>query len=807
MAASQPLDAVLLTCDLSTAELFETVDDTGPYPWALRVEQNAYDLHAQVVFLHASLPDPVSALRAVVESGCAVIVLVEPGDVASAVEMMRLGAVDCVEWGATPLEDLPRRAWRAWAQHRRKPSEIEVPDSQRSVELDRQLAALNELAAQNIHDVIWQSDAEVSFTYVSPSANRLLGYPVESLVGRSLFELLTKSSARETRLRLNRVLERVHGGDAGAGEPLEIELVRVDGECVWAEVVATPIVGADGELTGFTGVTRDVTDRKRAQDELARREELFRAFLNQSTEGFAIIDDRKQVREWNGALEKLTRVPRQQAIGSFATDVVTRALAPDKRSEAQAWLGWTLDELLAGGSGVRSAPMDCSFVYPDGAKRTVRCVLFSVEVQAERRVGIIMHDTTAVREVEQELREIDMALQEASKMEAMGRLAGGVAHDFNNLLTAIAANLELAIQSVREGETPERELLDVALSCTKEAEGVTRQLLAFSKRQVVERVPVDVDALVSGLESMLVRTVGEQIQIRTYLAAGACRVSADPAQLEQIVVNLVLNAAEATRRGGEVLISTMVFVAAEGYRAAGSHHPGRRNSVRAGRYVALEVVDTGRGMTDEVKKRLFEPFFSTKRGGHGVGLGLAAMHGIVEQAGGFVEVFSELERGTRIRVCWPAMVEQPAASMRRSGLQARLPLGNETIMFVEDEQSIRFVANRVLKRTGYKVLLAASGEEALEIGEAFRGHVDLLISDVVMPGINGRALAERWEKIHPESAVLLTSGHTEDVLVQQGVVAGEFAFLSKPYTVDQLAKRVRELLDSRGVALGEQVHP
>lgn len=977
MTLLQPLSTVVLTCDRTVGEVFRGIAPDETHPWKLRVAETPEDVRAQVAFVHGSVADLHATVRALAESGAAVVMLLNLGDVHSAVAGMQLGAVDCVEWTHAVMGDLPRRAWRAWSQHHRLMREH--PAARELERRNRQLAELNayaqelaavpvsedvfgpavrkikeitgavgvamstydpiarelvvrhvslsekddsvlfrmlgrrmngmrfeltpdshdrivrehvadlrslsdasfgaiaqslstlveraigvtwfravgfhddgrllgtmvlaggknsarpsddellsyasvttnalkrwfaeqgmawaesryRLVAENVDDVIWQSDVEVRFSYLSPSASRLLGYPLEWMLGKPVVELLTPSSAKVARTRLEGAIKRVLGGDVEAGEPFELEMVCADGSTVWMEVVATPTFGPRGDLRGFTGVSRNISDRKRTQEALQQSEELFRAFMDQSSEGFAIIDDRGCIREWNQRLEALSQVPRSDAIGALAADALVLNLSDEKREKSREWLEATLSDLLGGGQGVRSAPMECVFEHTDGTTRVVRCAAFPVAVRDLRCVGIVMHDTTAVRAAERERLEIEAALQEASKMEAMGRLAGGVAHDFNNLLTAMAANLELAIQQLREGGKLERELLDQALACTKTAGMVTRQLLAFSKRQVVESTAVEVDELIGGLESMLVRMVGEHVRFQTQLAAGRCRIMADPAQLEQIVVNLVLNAAEATRGGGEVSVSTRVLLATEGYRATGAHYSPRRSGVRAGRYVAIEVVDNGKGMSDDVKKHLFEPFFTTKRGGHGTGLGLAAMHGAVEQANGFVEVFSELGRGTRIRVCWPTVAEEQEPKVRKSGLQARLPFGDETIMFVEDEQAIRLVAHRVLKRTGYEVLLASSGEEAMEVGKAHKGAIDLLVTDVVMPGMNGRALAEHWERIHPESAVLLTSGHTEDTLVQQGLGAGEFAFLSKPYTVDVLAKRVRELLDARRMAKSE----
>ncbi len=975
MPATIPLETVVLTGEATIARRFQQIESGPDHPWNLRVaEVESAVVEVQVVFVHVSVPDFLGALRRLADRGCAVIALVNRGDVPTSVAAMQMGAVDCVEWGRVQVDELPWRAWQSYGlapHHRsRRNRESAIPDSDRElVKRNRQLAGLHEYAqelaalpfskdmfgtavrkmkeitgsvavamstydpesrslvvrhaslsshdrsmvvrmigkrlegmrlkvppgmhdqivrkavtdlgslsettfgavlpslsaqveralgvrwfkavsfqddgqllgtivlaggreserpsdddisayagvttnalkrwlaeqaargaesryrlmAENAHDVFWQATPDVVFTYVSPSATRMLGYPIDQLEGRSIMELVPPGSARVIRDGLGRRMKEIEAGTGGASEPVEIEMVRSDGSRIWVEVLAAPTLGPRGELLGFTGVTRDITQRRQAEEALRRSEALFRAFMDQSADGFCIIDEQGLVVEWSKGLEHLTCVRRGEAIGRSATDVIAR---PGQGDDGQ-WISDSMPGLISGQSGHRGIHRECSWIDADGKMRFVRCSLFPVAVENRHRLGLAMYDITAVRAAESERRDMELALQQSAKREAMGRLAGGVAHDFNNLLTAIAANLELAIEAVREGTVPERPLLQAALDSTHTAASVTRQLLAFSKRQVVEASPVDLDELVRGLETMLGRMVGEHIQIRMELSADRRRILADSVQFEQIIVNLVLNAAEAMPGGGQVLVLTRVFVAADGYHAANAHPHAPAKPVKPGEYAVLEVADTGRGMSDEVKRHLFEPFYTTKRSGHhGTGLGLAAMHGVVEQAGGFVEVASELGNGSRIRICWPVLTAAPAPAVKKSGLRARLPVGNETIMFVEDEETIRAVACRVLERTGYRVLAASSGEEALEKGKAHPEPIHLLVTDVVMPGMNGRVLAERWAEQHPESAVLLTSGHTEDTVVQQGVVAGEVAFLGKPYTVDALAKRVRSLLDA-----------
>ena len=527
------------------------------------------------------------------------------------------------------------------------------------------------LMAENSHDVIWQTTSSGDFTYLSPSASRLLGYPIDQLEGRKVTELVTEESAHLIEQRLRRAVNRMEANDAG---PVQLAMVRSDGTPVWVEVVATPTLGPRGELIGFTGVTRNITERRQAQEAIRQSEALFRAFMDQSAEGFCIMDEQGSIVEWSVGLESLTRIRREEAVGHAAPDVFGRQGDEGKRR----WIEKSMRKLLSHELDDGGTQRECSWLDEEGQERLVRCRMFPVAVQERVRLGLAMYDVTAIRAAESKRHDMERALQQAAKREAMGRLAGGVAHDFNNLLTAIAANLELAIEAVREGTIPERGLLNAALDATDTASTVTRQLLAFSKRQIVEASPVGMDNLIRQLESVLNRMVGEHIQVCMQLSAPDHRILTDPAQLEQIILNLVLNAAEAMPGGGQVTLLTCVFLAADGYCAAKAHPDAPPKSVRPGEYVILEVIDTGRGMSDEVKRNLFEPFYTTKqKGQHGTGLGLAAMYGAVDQAGGFVEVSSQLGKGSRIRIAWPVLVEAPAATVRKSGLRARLPAGTE----------------------------------------------------------------------------------------------------------------------------------
>jgi len=369
-------------------------------------------------------------------------------------------------------------------------------------------------------------------------------------------------------------------------------------------------------------------------------------------------------------------------------------------------------------------------------------------------------------------------------MEAIGRLAGGVAHDFNNLLTAIAGNVELIRLDISPDD-PQVPYLEELSKAAESAASLTRQLLAFSRRQLIEPKLLNLNHLVEHLHKMLVRIIGEDIVLRTELDPQLASVKADPGQFEQVLVNLAVNARDAMPKGGQLVIKTTNIEIDK------TLHP----DLSPGCYVLLAVTDTGHGMADDVKERLFEPFFTTKPKGRGTGLGLATIFGTVKQAGGSIEVHSEIGRGTSFRIFLPRVEERGEGFAGREGALELAP-GHETVLLVEDDVGVREFAVAVLRRLGYRVLAAANGVEALRQVEQHVGPIDLLLTDVVMPGMNGRELAERLTARHSRLKVLLTSGHTDNVIVHHGVLEENLDFIAKPYSVAALATKLRQVLDS-----------
>ncbi len=402
-------------------------------------------------------------------------------------------------------------------------------------------------------------------------------------------------------------------------------------------------------------------------------------------------------------------------------------------------------------------------------------------VQEGRIVGSegVMTDLTQLHETEQQLRT-------AQKMEAIGRLAGGVAHDFNNLLLVISAYTDLAIEALPP-DSPVIADLDEVRRAGERAVGLTRQLLAFSRRQVLRPEAVDVNALVSGLEKMLSRLLGEDILLRFTPGRPVGAVKADVGQIEQVVVNLAINARDAMPNGGTLSITT---ANAEIDAEAASHMLG----LSPGSYVRIAVADTGTGMDEATIGRIFEPFFTTKSAGKGTGLGLATAYGIVNQSGGHIRVQSRLGEGSRFEIFLPRTLDTPSQQLRAIS-NGRPRAGVETILLVEDEEAVRNLAQRVLVAGGYGVVPAANGVQALQRCAESRTTIKLLLTDVVMPGMNGRELSDRLLQLCPDIKVLYMSGYSHDVIAERGALGEGMDLLEKPFTADALLRAVRDALD------------
>lgn len=385
-----------------------------------------------------------------------------------------------------------------------------------------------------------------------------------------------------------------------------------------------------------------------------------------------------------------------------------------------------------------------------------------------------------------ERRQLETMVQQSQKLEAIGRLSGGLAHDFNNLFCVISGHTELLTERMEAADPAVRNLMQIK-KAVDSASSLTRQLLAFSRKQVFHPRILDLNAVVVETKNMLGRLVGENIEFFTSLLPTLGNVRVDPVQIEQVLVNLVLNARDAMLQGGKLTIETRNIDLEEGARS-------KRTIVPAGNYVVLSVTDNGCGMDEEAQSRIFEPFYTTKELGKGTGLGLATVYGIVKQSGGFIWVYSELGQGTTIRVYLPR-VENSPAPLSLGNPRSEVRQGTETVLLVENTEPLRNLAKELLKSSGYAVLDAENGKEALRIASAFGGTIHLLLTDVIMPGMGGKQLAEQLTSLRPATRVLYMSGYSNDGIVQSGILKGGALLLEKPFTREILLRKVRQALD------------
>jgi nitrogen-specific signal transduction histidine kinase len=388
-----------------------------------------------------------------------------------------------------------------------------------------------------------------------------------------------------------------------------------------------------------------------------------------------------------------------------------------------------------------------------------------------------------------ERRKLEEQLQQSQKIEAIGRLAGGIAHDFNNLLTAIRGYSDLLLLRI-DSSSPLRRDVEEIQKAGERAASLTRQLLAFSRKQVLQPKVLDLNAVVAGMDGMVRRLIGEDIDLVTVLKPGLWNVQADPGQVEQVIMNLVVNSRDAMPQGGKVTIETS-------NEELDDRYVRRHAVVKPGEYVRLSISDTGLGMDEVTKSRLFEPFYTTKEKGKGTGLGLSTVYGIVKQSGGYIWVYSETGKGAAFKVYFPRF-RGATAEARREGTSGSAFYGRETVLVVEDEEVVRALVRGILEGNGYTVLTASDGVEAQKVGRSHKTPIHLIVTDVVMPKMGGREAAETLAQHLPGVKVLYMSGYTNDAIVRHGMIESGIPFLEKPFTPDALLRKVHQLLGPSG---------
>ena len=525
-----------------------------------------------------------------------------------------------------------------------------------------------------------------------------------------------------------------------------------------------------GRLTRLGPAVRGALERERMKRQLREREEYFKSLIEQAMDIIAVLDADGAVRYASPSVLPLLGYGAEELVGQHIFDLVH----PDDVGPALR----VFAEGVATGQGDRLLGLQVR--HKDGTYRSLEAIgRYLLDDPVVRGVVINARDVT-------ERRSLERQLLQAQKMEAVGRLAGGIAHDFNNILTAIFGYADLLTEEFPAGSPARQDLEEIRKAATR-ASALTRQLLAFSRQQVLAPVVLSVNDLVDDVGKMLRRLVGEDVELRLMLARDAGNVRADSGQLQQVIMNLVVNARDAMPTGGKLVIETADAELTEQYAEL-------HQAVIPGRYVMLAVSDTGVGMDAQTKARIFEPFFTTKEKGKGTGLGLSTVYGIVKQSGGYVWVYSEPGHGTTFKLYLPR-VDAPAEPQAPPRETATLT-GTETILLAEDDEILRPLTKGLLTKLGYTVLDAKSAEQALAVAGARQGPIHLLVADVVMPGASGRELARRLAQSRPETRVLYVSGYTDDAIVHHGMLEPGLKFLQKPFTPAALARKVREVLDA-----------
>ncbi len=628
----------------------------------------------------------------------------------------------------------------------------------------------------SIGDAVITTDEAGQIALLNPTAEALTGWKAEDAVGRPLAEVFQVIDAR-TRQRVTSPLERMLRGEGVAALGEAPVLVARDGSERPVAESASPVRGSDGRICGIVLVFRDERERKSNEEERKRADEALRrlgAAVEQTPASIVITDETGAIQYVNPAFERTTGYSAAEVLGR--TPRVIKSGRHDTEFYRQLWATISSGRVWSGRVVNRAK---------SGLLFTEDAVIAPVKDGA----GLILNYVAVKRDVTEELR-LQNQLFEAQKLESVARLAGGIAHDFNNLLTVILSCAEALRHDLASGRAANTEDIDEVRTAGERARELTRQLLAFARRQVFEPVSLDLSALVRDSEGLLRRVLNEDVVLEVALQPDLWPVRCDPGQAEQILLNLVVNARDAVVHAGKLRIETSNQEVTD---AHGLLYPG----ITPGPHVRLAVHDSGMGMSPEVKARLFEPFFTTKPIGQGTGLGLATVHGIVKQSGGFVRVESEPGYGTTFEVLFPRAAE-PASpeptSPSPEPLLLAAPQGRETVLLVEDDPHVRSVTARTLGSGGYEVLVAGNGLEALELVSSHRGPLDLLVTDVIMPGVDGRQLAEAIRRAWPELRVLYVSGHAHDVLGQRGALDSGIDLLPKPYTPVSLLARVRAAL-------------
>ncbi|ODA44412.1 sensory box histidine kinase/response regulator [Thermodesulfovibrio sp. N1] len=606
-----------------------------------------------------------------------------------------------------------------------------------------------------VNSVIWIMDKDMRILQSNKAVEQYFHLSCNEIVGRHCWEYVHNTAEPIPECPVFKVRKSLRR------ESVEL---RINGN--WFEIVSDPIIDIDGNIDGFVHIITDITERKRMEKALIENEESYRRLFEDHAAVKLLIDpDTGQIVDANKAAvnfygwsrEELKRMKIQQ-INTLPPEEIKKEMEKART--------------------LKKTYFEFRHRLADSSIRDVRVFSSKVEIKGKEYLHSIIHDITREKELEAQL-------YQAQKLESIGQLAGGIAHDFNNMLNVILGYGEMILNKLHPQDPIRKDILQI-IEAGRRSMSLTQQLLAFSRKQILQPKILNINESLKAIEEMLRRLIGENIELTMVLAEDISNVKADPGQIEQVIMNLVVNARDAMPYGGKLIIETANVVLDELYI---QNHV----SVEPGDYVMIAITDTGIGMDKEILSRLFEPFFTTKEKGKGTGLGLSTVYGIVKQSGGHIHVYSELGKGSTFKIYLPAVYETKT-EVKKEEIDAELKVGGEHILIVEDEPSLQDLFKEMLTLLGYQVTVAANGGEALLLVEEKGIKPDLVITDVIMPIMDGKVLVERLRKNHPNIKALYMSGYTDNAIAHYGVLDESTPFIQKPFTIKDLSLKIKQVL-------------